>query len=528
MSATTKRRGPTPDVWPLVAMSAVGAVLMAVLVLRTSGAPGVAVLTVPWAVAAVAAVVALRRRARPTVDRAARYLSDVRAIDRAANPWAPYIGTGIAMPAGPLIGRTVGGRDVRVSWDQTHLDIWGPRTGKTASRAVPVILSAPGNVVVTSNKRDVVDATRGPRGDHGTVWVFDPQQQVGERASWWWNPLSFIDGSMARADLLAGLFMSVQVRGHQRSDGYFEPAARTLFACLMLAADTENLPITMVLRWLQWPTDDTPVRILHDGGHHLSAESVDGFQGLPSEQRAGVYGTARQIASFLTAPELIEWITPGRDPSRPELRAYDFAARADQTVYLLSDETNWAAAPVTLALTSALAYAHEGVAIDSPHGRLRHPALFVLDEAANICPWPELPSLYSHLGSRNIAMMIILQSWHQGVAAWGDRGMAKLWGSASVRVYGGGVGDVPFLGDLSQASGVFEPPTTSISGPMTAAWWNRVVTRASRSEPVLDAADLAALPRGRAFVQVGGARPVLVRTVPWWEGPHADAVRASI
>ncbi|NUU21122.1 MAG: hypothetical protein HOV68_06345, partial [Streptomycetaceae bacterium] len=52
--------------------------------------------------------------------------------------------------------------------------------------------------------------------------------------------------------------------------------------------------------------------------------------------------------------------------------------------------------------------------------------------------------------------------------------------------------------------------------------------RASRSEPVLDAADLAAPPRGRAFVQVGGARPVLVRTVPWWEGPHADAVRASI
>ena len=40
-----------------------------------------------------------------------------------------------------------------------HIDIWGPRTGKTSSRAVPAILDAPGSVLVTSNKRDVVDAT---------------------------------------------------------------------------------------------------------------------------------------------------------------------------------------------------------------------------------------------------------------------------------------------------------------------------------------------------------------------------------
>ena len=49
------------------------------------------------------------------------------------------------------------------SWEDISLDIWGPRTGKTTSRAIPAILDAPGAVVATSNKRDVVDVTRDVR-----------------------------------------------------------------------------------------------------------------------------------------------------------------------------------------------------------------------------------------------------------------------------------------------------------------------------------------------------------------------------
>ena len=51
----------------------------------------------------------------------------------------------------------------------------------------------------------------------------------------------------------------------------------------------------------------------------------------------------------------------------------------------------------------------------------------VLDEAANVCRWRELPNLYSHYGSRGIVLMTILQSWSQGVEVWGRDGMRKLW-----------------------------------------------------------------------------------------------------
>ena len=60
--------------------------------------------------------------------------------------------------------RPCGGQPLFGSWEDMHVDIWGPRTGKTTSRAVPAILDAPGAVLVTSNKRDVVDATRDVRG----------------------------------------------------------------------------------------------------------------------------------------------------------------------------------------------------------------------------------------------------------------------------------------------------------------------------------------------------------------------------
>ena len=44
----------------------------------------------------------------------------------------------------------------------------------------------------------------------------------------------------------------------------------------------------------------------------------------------------------------------------------------------------------------------------------------------------------------------------------------------------------------------------------------------------MDASELAALPRGRAVMLASGTRAALLETVPWMEGAHAPAVRASI
>ncbi|WP_436787968.1 type IV secretory system conjugative DNA transfer family protein [Yinghuangia sp. YIM S10712] len=466
---------------------------------------------------------------RERVDRACRYLASTRDLQ-------PMTTQGVVATArklriredatpGVYVGRTVrGGMDLWGSWEDMHVDIWGPRTGKTATRAIPNIVAAPGAVIVTSNKRDVVDHTRGIREQLGRVWIFDPQNQAGGKPVFWWNPLTYVGDSIVRAVKLAGRMSSINRQDHARSDGYFEPAAQDLFANLLLAASIDGQPITQVYEWLTRPTDDTPARILRDAGHRLPAKSVTSVVTAPDKQRAGVYGTAIQMASFLIADNINEWVTPGSDPTRPHFDIDEFLRNRD-TIYLMSEETSKVAAPLVLALTTSIAEAAENYATASAGGRLPVPALFVLDEAANVCPWTALPDKYTHFGSRGIIVMVILQSWAQGVVAWGESGMSKLWGSANVRVYGGGVSDMKFLEDLSKTSGIFEPRTGSMSVKYGD---HRSFGIASRSEPVLDSADLLSMPRGRAFVQLSGTRPTLVRTVPWWEGPYADAIRASL
>lgn len=431
-------------------------------------------------------------------------------------------------PPGVRIGKAVRGRaDLWGSWEDMQVDIWGPRTGKTATRAIPNIVAAPGSVLVTSNKRDVLDATRLSRERVGKVWIFDPQGQANEPARFYWDPLSYVGDSIVRAIKMAGRFSSINRPAHARSDAYFEPAAENLIANLLLAASISGETILQVYTWLTRMGDDTPERILRENGHVPSADAVDTVITAPPEQRAGVYGVASQIMSFLIAPGMTEWVTPGSNPDRPAFDYKKFAASDSETLYMMSEETNKMAAPLILTLLTAVAEAAENEAIGAPGGRLPVPMLFVLDEAANVCPWGALPDKYSHFGSRGMVMMTILQSWAQGANAWGDKGMAKLWGAANVRVYGGGAVDTSFLGDLSAASGVFEPLTTSMGYKVT-NMWDRSVTRSSRTEPVLDVADLASMPRGRAFVQFSGSPPTLVRTVPWWEGEYADEIRESI
>jgi hypothetical protein len=71
---------------------------------------------------------------------------------------------GVEGSPGLPVGKTVIGKQmVFGSWEDMHIDIWGPRTGKTTSRAIPAILAAPGAALVTSNKRDIVDGTRDVR-----------------------------------------------------------------------------------------------------------------------------------------------------------------------------------------------------------------------------------------------------------------------------------------------------------------------------------------------------------------------------
>ncbi|MBF5083755.1 TraM recognition domain-containing protein [Quadrisphaera sp. INWT6] len=510
----------------------------------------------PWPPAATAVLVALavlallaasaaallwrrRRRGRAPVDRVARYLGRLSAVrhltEDGARRRAERLGVQTsdsteAVPAGLPIGRHVpSGRLLVSSWEDVCVDIWGPRTGKTTSRVVPAILAAPGAVLATSNKRDLVDATRDVRAARGRVWVFDPQGVAEEAATWWWDPLSYVVDEV-KAVTLARLFAAAGRDANARTDAYFDNAATSLLANLLLAAAVAGRPITQVYLWLANPREDEPVEILRAHDHPMPAAAVAGVVNAPEKQRGGIYGTAQEIVSFLTNRVATRWVTPDGGSAASDRRprfdpaAFVAAGGQAQTLYSLSREGEGSAGPLVTALTVAVTEAAERLARRSAGGRLPVPLVGVLDEAANVCRWRDLPDLYSHYGSRGIVLMTFLQSWSQGVEVWGRDGMRKLWGAATVRVFGGGNTDPEFLPDISQLVGEYDAPTPTTSTSRTGS--SR--SYSTRSERVLDVAELAALPLGRALVFASGTPAVLVRTLPWMEGPHAAAVRASL
>ncbi|MDW4911653.1 TraG/TraD/VirD4 family protein, partial [Streptomyces sp. ADMS] len=95
--------------------------------------------------------------------------------------------------------------------------------------------------------------------------------------------------------------------------------------------------------------------------------------------------------------------------------------------------------------------------------RLDPPALCVLDEAANVCKISDLPDLYSHLGSRGVIPMTILQSYRQGQRCWGEAGMDALWSAATIKIIGSGIDDADFADRLSRQVGDHDVQTTSVS-----------------------------------------------------------------
>jgi type IV secretory pathway TraG/TraD family ATPase VirD4 len=146
----------------------------------------------------------------------------------------------------------------------------------------------------------------------------------------------------------------------------------------------------------------------------------------------------------------------------------------------------------------------------------------VLDEAANICRIADLPQLYSHLGSRGIIPLTILQSHAQGVGVWGETGMRALLGAATVKLVGAGIDDATFAEDLSRLIGDHDVTTVSISSGDGRLSRSRSV----RQQRILPAAAIRALPKGQALVWLTGSKVAMVQTLPWYAGPRAAEITA--
>jgi type IV secretory pathway TraG/TraD family ATPase VirD4 len=405
------------------------------------------------------------------------------------------------------------------SWEDTLTAFMAPRSGKTTALSIPYVLSAPGAVVATSNKADLWAATAQLRTESGsTVWLFDPQHITGVHERWWWNPLAGL-ATVESAHRLASHFV-LTVDDTSRRD-LWGPAAQDLLCAVFLAAASSGRSLRECGRWLADAGSPIPAELLDAAGFHALASSLRGAQNGAPETRDGIYQTARTAAKCLNDEEIMPWVTPAHRNILPVFDPAAFAACRD-TLYLMT-EARSAASPLIAALTDSVMRAGRRQA-ERAGGRLDPPMVVILDEAANICRIADLPELYSHLGSRGMVPVTILQSYQQGVAVWGEPGMAALWGASTKKVIGAGIDDPRHARDLAMLVGQHDVPVTSVTYGD-----GRASSQVSlRRQEILEAADIRALPPDSALLLATGTRPALISLRPWYTAPHAHRITTAI
>jgi type IV secretory pathway TraG/TraD family ATPase VirD4 len=411
----------------------------------------------------------------------------------------------------------VDGVTLRASWEDVVLAVMAPRSGKTTSLAVPIIVAAPGAVVATSNKADLPAAVAGVRAEHGTVWTFDPQRIAYTPQRFVWNPLAGVT-TVEEAHRLAGHFV---VGVESTGDKFWSAAATDLLTSLLLAAGVTGGTLREVYTWLSDPTGREPIDRLEAAGHLDAARGLAARANGADKTRDGIYETARTAAQCLRDPGIMAWVTPRED--LPTFDPSAFALTRD-TVCLLSKDEAGSAAPLVAALTDRVMREATRTAERTPTGRLDPPLVMVLDEAANVCRIGDLPELYSHLGSRGIVPVTILQSVKQGARVWGRDGMDALWSAATVKVLGAGLDDPQLAEDVSRLVGDHDVPARSTSR----GDGRQSESLSLRRQRILGAEQVRALPKGTALLLCTGHRIAHIRLLPWYQGPLAARVTADV
>lgn len=413
------------------------------------------------------------------------------------------------------------------TYEWCQLWVMGPRAGKTRAVAVPQIVEHGGAAVVTSNKRDIVYYTRGPRSELGRVWLFDPQNIYREGVKFWWNPLSYVT-DLERAEKLAVIWRDSRTGGDVMGaeDPFFGPESMALLTALIMAAALGGEPVTRILTWLQFLDGgkaglSDPAEILREHGYEAVAFDIVSTREMVPDTRDGIVAGARSAVRWMRNPKFTRWVTPPEDGQAVEFSTSDFV-RSTETIYLLSKDGPGSARAIIGALTAALWEAGRDLA-EETGDRVPTPVLFMLDECANIVRWGELPSLFSYSGSLGLILVVILQSRAQGWRTWGKEGFQEMWSAANVAFAGRGLRDEEHLSALAQIVG----DRQKLDRSRSVSSGHHSTSTGIKDERIMTEADIAALPRGRGILFVAGSRVILGDLVDLSRRRYSELVAAS-
>lgn len=419
------------------------------------------------------------------------------------------------------------GRDglIFAAREQNMLVLGPPRSGKTTSLVIPNLLLAPGAAVATSTKPDVLAATAGERATVGRCWLFDPSGSVAAPPGVTrlrWSPIEGCrtwDGALHTARAMT---RAARPDGFAGDQAHWTERAEALLAPLLHAAAVDGIGIDIVTNWVHRRDLDTAKAILTRTASP-GEDSLDGLSKTDPRELSGIWSTAAGVVAAYRSTTTLEL---ARDPN---FDPFTFQATSDTLYICGSGRDQELNRPLVVGLLEQIrAGAYEWTAAAGQRGQWAGPPVFLLlDEAANVAPIADLPSIVSEGASQGVLTMACFQDLSQARTRWPKEadGFMTLFGA---NVILGGIRDVRTLDQISRLAGEVEVPHNSVSrrtwpfgrpGPS--------VTYSTRRQPRIPVDLIAQLPPGEAILMKGAEAPRDLHLTPWFRTlPFLEARRS--
>ena len=187
------------------------------------------------------------------------------------------------------------------------------RSGKTLFLAVGITLDAPGAVIATSTKNDLLMLTAIAREARGDVSVFDLQDISGWSNKVRWNVIDGCedpDEALARGKAWAG----AQPMGDVKNGDFFNSKAAAILGRFLHAAALGEKSIDDVVKWANDFTDSEPLEILTQ--HKAPAAFTARLRTLTTS-RAGetvdsIQETLAGLLEPLSSPKALQILSPAQ------------------------------------------------------------------------------------------------------------------------------------------------------------------------------------------------------------------------
>ncbi|WBQ08708.1 TraM recognition domain-containing protein [Kribbella sp. CA-293567] len=425
---------------------------------------------------------------------------------------------------GTLLGHSRGS-GCWASVEDSVIVVGPPRSGKGLHQIIGAIIDAPGAVVTTSTRPDNLVATLGRRRTIGPVAAFDPQG-LSKTEGIRWSPVRGCENPGTAMVRATGLAAGAGFAKGGVSDGAFwHGQTEMALRGLLHAAAIDDTGIAQLYRWgLEPASAIEAVTILNQSS--IAAEgwgdTLDGIVRMESRTRDAIWAGVRSALSALADPAVRKAFDPppgeGLDPAT--------FIREKGTIYLLGTGAGASATSSFIAaLLEDITESARQMAAKNLGGRLEPPLSLVLDEIANLCAVPSLPSLMADGGGSGISTLVVIQSLAQSRDRWGEQAAAAMWDAATLRLILGGSAQTRDLQDLSAVCGERDEELRNWS---RGADGGRTISTNTRRIAILPPDVIRTLPFGTGVLLARTAPPILLKMTPWTDRADAEQIRHSI